>query len=60
MDPTTRYSGLITPLQLSIVTAIPINLLAQWRQNGWGPEFIVLGDTVMYHVDDVIRWIDGD
>lgn len=49
---------LLSEDDLAVTLGVTVQTLATWRSERQGPDYVKLGKTVFYRVDDIVEWID--
>ncbi|CAN5232675.1 hypothetical protein BH20ACT5_BH20ACT5_14080 [soil metagenome] len=50
---------LLTTVEVAEILRRPAETLRYWRWRGEGPPSFKIGRTVVYHRQDVLRWVDA-
>jgi phage terminase Nu1 subunit (DNA packaging protein) len=59
MKLTGKNCKLLTPVEISELTGLSLNTLAQWRSQRRGIPYLKVGRKAMYDLADVQRYLDG-
>lgn len=49
---------LLSEDDLAVTLGVTVQTLATWRSERQGPDYVKLGKSVFYRVDDIVEWID--